>query len=76
MVENINDVEMYKYYDMVQNTRLITNAKFELVSPKIIIVNHGKYTWLNGYQFKTFYVQKNNYISKELIFEYNEVSVN
>ena len=25
---------IYTYYDMVQNTRLITNAKFELVSPK------------------------------------------
>ena len=60
---------------MVQNTRLITNEKFELVYPKQIIVNHGKYTWLNDFQFKTFDVWKNNYISKEFISEYNEVSV-
>ena len=75
MDENVNDVAIYKYYDMVQNTRLITNAKFELVSPGQIIVNHVKYIRLNVYQFKTFDVWKNNYISKELISEYNEVSV-
>ena len=60
----------------MQNTRLITNATFELVSPKQIIVNNGKYTWLNDYQFKAFDVWKNDYISKELISEYNEESVN
>ena len=42
MDENINDVEIYKYYDMVQNTRLITNTKFELASSKQIIVNYSK----------------------------------
>ena len=75
MDENINDVVIYKYYDMVQNTRLITYAKCELMSPKYIIVNNGKYTWSNYFQFKTFNVWKTS-ISKELIFEYNEISVN
>ena len=56
MDENINDVVIYKYYDMVQNTKLITNAKFEFMSLKQIIVNHGKYIWLNDYQFKGFNV--------------------
>ena len=40
MNENVDDVAIYKYYDMVQNKRIRTNAKFELVSPKQIIVNH------------------------------------
>ena len=62
---NVNDIAIYKYYDMVQNKRITTNAKFELVSPKQIIVDHGKYTWLNDYQFKTFDVWKNKYIPKE-----------
>ena len=48
---NVNDVVIYKYYDMVQNKRTTMNAKFELVSPKQIIVNHGKYSWLNDFQF-------------------------
>ena len=65
MDENINDVEIYKYYDMVQNTRLITNTKFELASSKQIIVNHSKCSsWWNDFQFKTFNVWKNNYILK------------
>ena len=53
---NINDVVIYKYYDMVQSTKLITNAKFEFMSLKQIISNHGKYTWLNDFQFKRFNV--------------------
>ena len=65
MDENVNDVAIYNFYDMVQNKRIITNAKFELVSLKQIIANHGKYTWLNDYQFKTFDVWKNKYIPKE-----------
>ena len=73
--KNINGVAIYKYYDMVQNTRLITYARCELMSPKYIIVNNGKYTWSNYFQFKTFNVWKTS-ISKELIFEYNEISVN
>ena len=60
---NINDVVIYKYYDMVQNTKLITNVKFEFMSLKKIIANHGKYTWLNDFQFKRFNVWKNNSIS-------------
>ena len=76
MDEHINNVAIYKYHGMIQNTRLITNAKFELVYLKTIIVNHGKYIWLNDFQFKTFNVWKNNYISKELVDEYNEVSAN
>ena len=46
------------------------------MSPKQIIVNHGKYTCLNDYQFHTFVVWKNNYISKESISEYNEEYLN
>ena len=61
---------------MVQNKRITTNTKFELVSPKTIIVKNGKYIWLNDYQFQTFDIWKNNYTSKELIFGYNEKSVN
>ena len=34
MNENIDDVAIYKYYDMIQNKRITTNAKFELVSSK------------------------------------------
>ena len=49
---------------MVQNTRLITNAKFELASSKQIIVNHGKCSWLNDFQFKIFDLWKNNSILK------------
>ena len=45
MDENVNDVAIYKYYDMVQNKRITINAKFELVSPKQFFVNNGKYTW-------------------------------
>ena len=41
MNENIDDVTIYKYYDMIQNKRFIINAKFELVSPNQIITNHG-----------------------------------
>ena len=54
--ENIDDIAIHKYYDMMKNIRLITNIKFELVSPKQIIVKYRKYTWLNNFQFKTFYV--------------------
>ena len=74
--EHIDDFAIYKYYDMMKSKRIITNTKFELVSPKQIIVTHGKYISLNDFQFKTFNVWKNNYISKELIFVYNKVSVN
>ena len=49
MDENVNDVAMYKYNDMVQNERITTNSKFELVSSKHIVVNHGKCTWLNDF---------------------------
>ena len=66
MDENVNDVSIYNYYDIVQNKRITTNVKFELVSPKQISVNHEKYTWLNDYQFKIFDEWKNDYISKEL----------
>ena len=76
MGENIDDITIHKYYDMMKNIRLTTHVKFELVSPKQIIVKHGKYTWLNNFQFKTFYVWKNDSISNELIDEYNVVSVN
>ena len=31
MNENIDDVTIYKYYDMVQNKSIIMNAKFELI---------------------------------------------
>ena len=62
--ENIDDIAIHKYYDMMKNTRIITNANFELLSSKKIIVNHGKYTLLNYFQFKTFNVWKHNYISK------------
>ena len=41
MNESIDDVTIYKYYDMIQNKRFIINAKFELVSPNQIIINHG-----------------------------------
>ena len=75
MEENVNDVAIFKYYDIVQNKRITTNAKFELVSLKQIIMNHGKYACLNDFQFQTFDAWKNNYILKELISEYNEVSV-
>ena len=64
MDENVNDVSIYNYYDIVQNKRITTNVKFELVSPKQIIVNHGRYTWFNDFQFKSFDVWKNNIISK------------
>ena len=33
MNENIDDVTIYKYYDMIQNKSFIINTKFELVSP-------------------------------------------
>ena len=56
--ENVDDVAIYKYYDMVQNKRITTNAKFEFVSPKQIITNHGNYSWLNDFQFKSFDVWK------------------
>ena len=56
MGENIDNITIHKYYDMMKNIRLITNIKFELVSPKQIIVKYRKYTWLNNFQFKTFYV--------------------
>ena len=62
--ENIDDIAIHKYYDMMKNTRIVTNANFELLPSKQIIVNHGKYTLLNDFQFKTFNVWKNNYISK------------
>ena len=61
----------------MKNTRIITNAKFEIVSAKQIIMNHEKYTWLDDFQLKTFNVWNNNSILKELIHAYNEVlSVN
>ena len=60
MDENVNDVAIYKYYDMVQNKRIKTNSKFELVSQKQIIVNHEKYSLLNGFQFKSFDERTNN----------------
>ena len=74
--ENIDDVAIYMYYDMVQNKRITTNAKFELVSPKQIIMNHWKYSWLNDFQFKSFDVWKSNIKSNELITKYNDESIN
>ena len=76
MNENINDIAIYKYYDIMQNKRITTNAKFELVSPKTIIVNHGNYSWLNDFQSQSFDVWKNNIMSNELITNYNKESVN
>ena len=73
MNENLNDVMIYKYYDMVKNKRIKTNAKFELVSPKQIIINHGNYTWLNDFQYKTFDEWKKENMSHEIINAYNDV---
>ena len=33
MNENVDDITIYKDYDMIQNKRFIINAKFELVLP-------------------------------------------
>ena len=41
MNENVDDITIYKDYDMIQNKRFIINAKFELVLPNQIIINHG-----------------------------------
>ena len=49
MSKNIDDVAIYKYYDMIQNKIITTNAKFKLVSPKNIIINHGHFSWLNDF---------------------------
>ena len=57
---------------MIQNKRIITNAKFELVSPKQIIINHGQLKWLNDFQFKSFDVWKNDNMSNEIIITYND----
>ena len=35
-----------------------------------------KYAWLNDFQFKSFDVRKNNFMSNELITDYNEESIN
>ena len=37
MNEHIDNVAIYKYYDIIQNKRITTNAKFELVSPKQLL---------------------------------------
>ena len=58
MGENNDDITICKYYYMMKNKSLTTNAKFELVSRKQIIVNHEKHTWLNDFQFKTFNLWK------------------
>ena len=36
----------------MKNTRIITNAKFEIVSAKQIIMNHENYTWSDDFQLK------------------------
>ena len=66
MSKNIDDVAIYKYYDMIQNKIITTNAKFKLVSPKNIIINHGHFSWLNDFQFKSFDVWKNNNMSNNI----------
>ena len=58
MNDNIDNVAIYKYYDMIQNKRITTNAKFELVSPNEIIIHHGNFSWFNNFQFKSFDVWK------------------
>ena len=42
MGENHDDIAIFKYDDMMKNKRTTTNAKFGLVSPKQIILNHVK----------------------------------
>ena len=49
MTKKNDDVAIYKYYDMIQNKRIRKNAKFQLVSPKQIIINHGQLKWLNDF---------------------------
>ena len=76
MNENIDDVTIYKYYDMIQNKRLIINEKIELVSPNQIIINHGRLKWLNDFQFKSFDEWKNDNMTNEIITTYNDKSFN
>ena len=42
MGENHDDIAIFKYDDMMKIKRITTNAKFGLVSPKQIILNHVK----------------------------------
>ena len=76
MSKNIDDVAIYKYYDMIQNKIITTNAKFKLFSPTKYIINHGHFSWLNDFQFKSFDVWKNNNMSNKLITIYNDESIN
>ena len=76
MNENVDDVTIYKYYDMIKNRRFIINAKFELVSPNQIIINHGQLKWLNDFQFKSFDEWKNDNMTNEIITTYNDESFN
>ena len=76
MNENIDDITIYKYYDMIQNKIFIINAKFELVSPNQIIINHGQLKWLNDFQFKSFDEWKNDNMTNEIITTYNDESFN
>ena len=76
MNENVDDITIYKDYDMIQNKRFIINAKFELVLPNQIIINHGQLKWLNDFQFKSFDEWKNDNMTNEIIFTYNDESFN
>ena len=72
MSESQDKIATFKYCDIMSNRRIIINAKFELVSPKRIMMNHGKYTCLNYVQFQSFNIWRNNTITKDLIDKYNE----
>ena len=71
MIESQYETTTFKHCDMMSNRRIIFNAKFELVSPIQIVMSHGKYIWLNDFQFQLFNIWRNNTITKYLIDECN-----